>query len=50
MGIAHLCERLGCLPHPGGLFDQDPRHIRRLEKVYEAQGEHDRIEADKVKK
>ena len=44
-----MCEKLGCLPRPGGLFDQDPMHVRRLEKIYEAQARYEQMELEKVR-
>jgi hypothetical protein len=31
-----MCREFGVLPLPGGLFDQDPRHLKILEKIMEA--------------
>lgn len=28
-----MCERLGCLPNPGGLFQQNRNDVRKMEKV-----------------
>lgn len=41
-----LCETVGCLPNPGGLFQQLPGQVKLLETVYRARG---KAEADKVK-
>lgn len=32
-----MCAKVNVLPNAGGLFQQDPAHVRRLEIVYETQ-------------
>ena len=51
MRIAHLCETMGCLPNSGGLLDQLPGHIERLDAVFRArrQREHDEVKQQERK-
>jgi hypothetical protein len=32
-----MCAKVHVLPNAGGLFQQHPLHVAKLEKVYEAQ-------------
>jgi len=45
-----ICQRVGCLPKPGGLFDQEAAHVHRLERVYEAVAKFEKEEMDKIKR
>lgn len=31
-----MCERLGVLPNPGGLLQQDRNHLKKMQKVMQA--------------
>jgi hypothetical protein len=38
---------VGALPNPGGIFQQIPSHIRKLEKVYQARNKFQSDDAGK---
>jgi hypothetical protein len=44
IGIANMCAKVHVLPNPGGLFQQHPLHIAKLERIYEAQAKVDEDE------
>jgi hypothetical protein len=49
--IAYMCRKVRCLPDAGGIFDQDPLHLMRLQVVFEEfdKKEQDDLEAEKHK-
>jgi len=48
MEIAQMCEKLHCLPGPGGLLEQDAYYVYMLQSVYNARAQ--REEKDRVAK
>jgi len=40
-----MCKELHTLPRAGGLFDQDPRWLRRMTLVYNLQAEIEEAES-----
>jgi len=47
--VTNLCRTLGCLPGPGGLFDQDPYWVEVMSLVIAAQNEQEEMEAAEIR-
>ena len=47
VNIAFMCETVGCLPNPGGLFQQHPDDVKRLEQVFKAKKQYEVDQHDK---
>ena len=47
ISITAMCERFGCLPNPGGIFQQDRDHLMKMQKVMQAR---DLVEKDNMAK
>ena len=47
VAITGMCERFGTLPNPGGVMQQNHRHIRKMEEVLRAKNEAEKDIANK---
>lgn len=50
INLSVLCEKLHCLPKPGGLYDQDSYTVKALTMVFAAQAERERQESERTKR